>query len=134
MRKILLDTNAYAAYLGGDSAVPDVMVDADVVYLSIFVLGELYAGFKGGRREIENYHILKKFIKKPSVVVLDAGDETAEIFGEIKNNLKIAGAPLPINDVWIAAHAVETGSVVVTYDAHFLKIPGIRVWYRIKNQ
>ena len=55
MRKILLDTNAYAAYLGGDSAVWDVIVNAGVIYLSIFVLGELDAGFKGSRREVENY-------------------------------------------------------------------------------
>ena len=60
--------------------------------------------------------------------ILEADQETAEIFGEVKNNLKTAGAPLPINDVWIGAHAMETGSIIVTYDRHFSKIAGIRLW------
>ena len=128
MRKILLDTNAYSSFLAGDRAVLDALGEADTVLLSIFVLGELYAGFKGGRREIENISILKKFIAKPSVRVLDADNETAEVFGMIKNALKNAGNPIPINDVWIAAHAMEAGAVLVTYDRHFFKVPGIRIW------
>ena len=51
-----------------------------------------------------------------------------KIFGKLKNDLKLAGTPLPINDVWIASHAMETGSVIVTYDRHFFRIPGVRVW------
>jgi predicted nucleic acid-binding protein len=50
------------------------------------------------------------------------------VFGEVKNNLKNAGAPIPINDAWIAAHALETGSEIVTYDAYFKNIPGLRLW------
>jgi hypothetical protein len=42
------------------------------------------------------------------------------MFGQVKFNIKRSGKPLPINDVWIAAHALETGSVVVSYDTHFL--------------
>ena len=49
-------------------------------------------------------------------------------YAEIFTSLKAAGTPLPINDVWIAAHALETGSVVVTYDTHFKSIPGLRLW------
>lgn len=128
MKKILLDTNAYTSYLTGDPAVLDALAEAQIIYLSIFVLGELYAGFKGGNREIENHKILRTFIHKPPVNILEANNETAEIFGKVKNGLKTAGTPLPINDVWIAAHAMETGSVIVTYDLHFSKVPGIRLW------
>ena len=128
MKRILLDTNAYASFLAGDQAVLEALADAGTVYLSVFVLGELYAGFKGGTREIENIAILKKFISKPSVSLLDANNETAEIFGMIKNALKNAGTPIPINDVWIAAHAMEVGAVVITYDHHFTRVPGIRLW------
>ena len=109
MKKILIDTNAYASFLAGDRAVLDALAETETVYLSIFVLGELYAGFKGGNREIENIAILKKFISKPTVSILDANNETAEIFGMLKSALKSAGTPLPINDVWIAAHAMEIG-------------------------
>ncbi len=128
MKKILLDTNAYVSYLAGDHAVLNALAESEIIYMSIFVLGELYAGFKGGNQEVENHQILQTFIRKPSVNILEADQETAEIFGEVKNNLKTAGAPLPINDVWIGAHAMETGSIIVTYDRHFSKIAGIRLW------
>ena len=49
----------------------------------------------------------------------------------VKQELKKAGTPLPINDVWIAAHALETGSILVTYDENFKKIAGIRRWHKV---
>lgn len=127
MKKVLLDTNAYISYLGGDQDVLHILIDAETTFMSIFVLGELYAGFKGGRREKENIRILQAFLGKPSVVILNAGSETAEIFGMIKDSLKRAGTPIPINDVWIASHALETGAVMITYDKHFTVVPGLRL-------
>lgn len=128
MKKVLLDTNAYVRFLGGDEKVLEALAGAEIVYLSIFVQGELFAGFQGGNKAVENKKILRDFLNKPTVRTLDATSETAEIFGLLKNTLKKAGTPLPINDVWIAAHALETGSVVVTYDSHFTKVQGLRLW------
>lgn len=99
--------------------------------MSVFVLGELHAGFAGGAKKRENKDTLQRFLMKPSVKILNATTETAEVFGQVKFNLKRSGNPLPINDVWIAAHALETGSVVVTYDTHFESIPGLRLWERV---
>jgi tRNA(fMet)-specific endonuclease VapC len=45
MNKVLLDTNAYGAYLQGDQKVLNTLADANTTFISIFVLGELYAGF-----------------------------------------------------------------------------------------
>ena len=128
MKRILLDTNAYVRFLSGDQNVLNVLARADIVYMSIFVLGELYAGFKGGEKELENKNLLEKFLRKPTINILNASIETAEVFGEMKNALKVAGTPLPINDVWIAAHSLENGAVLVTYDRHFKKIAGLRLW------
>jgi len=128
MKRVLLDTNAYVGFLSGDHDVLDSMSKASIVYMSIFVLGELYAGFRGGNKESENKAILDRFLSKPSVRILDATSETSEVFGQVKDLLKTAGTPIPINDVWIAAHGIETGSVILTYDAHFKKISGIRLW------
>ena len=128
MRQVLLDTNAYARLLAGDERVLAVLAGADRVYMSVFVLGELNAGFRAGKKRPENRRILERFLEKPSVAVLEATRETAEIFGIVKNSLRKAGKPIPVNDVWIAAHALETGSVLVTYDAHFRAVPGLRVW------
>lgn len=128
MNKIILDTNCYAAYLAGDQEVLQALTEAKITFMSIFVLGELYAGFKGGTREKENREILRTFLKKSSVITLNASIETAELFGTVKDTLKQAGRPIPINDVWIAAHALEYGAVLVTRDKHFLNIPGLRLW------
>ncbi len=128
MKKIILDTNAFSSYLRGDEKVLDTLVKADIVYMPAIVLGELFTGFTGGAKETWNKDILSKFLNKPRVEVLDVTIETSEIFGMIYNTLKKAGSLIPINDVWIAANTMETGSVLVTYDSHFNKIPGLRLW------
>ena len=128
MKKIILDTNAYSSFLTGDDKVLAALAQARITYMSIFVLGELYSGFKGGTQEQRNLKILTDFLHKQTVITIDATAETAEIFGTIKNSLKKAGKPLPINDVWIASHAIETGAVIVTYDNHFHQIAGLRIW------
>jgi tRNA(fMet)-specific endonuclease VapC len=69
-----------------------------------------------------------RFSRKPTVKILNATSETAKVFGMVKQGLRIAGTPLPINDVWIAAHTLETGSTLITYDSHFNKIGGLRLW------
>jgi tRNA(fMet)-specific endonuclease VapC len=128
MNKVMLDTNAYTRLLTGDTAVLDALAAAGTVYMSVFVLGELYAGFRGGSKRQRNLALLEDFLQQPAVTVLDANRETAEIFGWLKASMKKAGTPLPINDVWIASHAMEAGAVLMTYDAHFKNIPGLRIW------
>ena len=128
MSRILLDTNAYAHLLAGNDSIATEVAEAEQVYLSVFVLGELITGFRGGSKFDENRKILKAFLAKPTVKFLSAGSETAEIFGQIKNNLRKQGKPIPINNVWIAAHAMETGSVLISLDRHFNLIPGLRLW------
>lgn len=131
MKQIILDTNAYTGLLSGDEQILGVVASAEVVFMSIFVLGELHAGFWGGSKQRQNHDLLRRFIARPSVKILNATVETAEVFGALKNTLKQAGTPLPINDVWIAAHGIESGSVIVTNDQHFRKIAGIRLWDRL---
>lgn len=128
MKKILLDTNAYTKLLAGAEEVLDAVGAAEIVYMSVFVLGELYAGFAGGSREKENKDTLHSFLLKPIVKILNATSETAEVFGLLKSNLTKAGTPVPISDVWIASHGMETGSTVITYDKHFKKMAGLRLW------
>ena len=128
MKSVVIDTNAYTRLLAGAEDVLDVIGTAEIVYMSIFVLGELYAGFAGGTQERDNKNALDSFLLKPTVKILNATSETAKVFGMVKQDLKRAGTPLPINDVWIAAHALETGSTLITYDRHFKKIAGLRRW------
>ena len=87
-----------------------------------------FAGFKGGGRDKQNRQTLREFLDLPTVKRLFATEETADIFGTVKDGLRRQGTPLPINDVWIASHALETGSVLVTYDMHFNRVQGLRCW------
>ncbi len=128
MKNILLDTNAYTRFLVGETAVLEVLGFAETVYMSIFVLGELYVGFAAGTKKRENKEVLNHFLQKHTVKILNATSETAEVFGFLKSQLRKARTPLPINDVWIAAHGIETGSVLTTYDTHFKKVSGLRLW------
>lgn len=128
MKKILLDTNAYSHFLRGDNHVLEAISKAETVYLSIIVIAELLAGFKAGSKERQNKIWLQEFLSKSTIQTIDVTMETAEIFSEIKHSLALSGTPLPINDVWIASHAVETGSTLITYDSHFALISKVRVW------
>lgn len=74
------------------------------------------------------YHLQKLFISKSTVKILHATAETSEVFAFVKNGLKRKGKPIPINDVWISAHAIESGSVLITYDNHFSGVDGLRVF------
>lgn len=126
MSKILLDTNAYIHLLLGNQDVFDELLKANRVFMSAIVLGELYAGFYGSRKESENRMRLDNFLRKRSVDQLPVTRESAEIFGEVKNRLKKIGKPIPINDVWIAAHTIESGSKLITFDQHFQALQGLR--------
>jgi len=128
MKKVALDTNAYSRLAAGEEALLEVLGDADVVYVSVFVLGELFAGVRGGRHERQNRKTLREFLATPTVKLLLATEETAEVFGTLKDALRREGTPLPINDVWIAAHALEVGATLLSFDAHFERVHGLRRW------
>jgi len=126
VKTIVLDTNAYSGYSAGNEAVLREILAADRVLLSTVVLGELYFGFLGGTKLEQNRHLLKAFLGKPGVEVFGMTEETSEIFGELQDALKRKGTPIPINDVWIAAQSIEAGATLVTPDAHFGQIAGLR--------
>lgn len=128
MKKIILDTNAYTKLLLGDEQILQALGNADSIFMPVIVLGELFAGFRGGAKEKSNRELLEQFLMKPRVEIVAIDKDTAEIFGEIKYNLTRAGTPLPINDIWIAACAIEVGAIIISYDDHFLKIPKVRLW------
>jgi tRNA(fMet)-specific endonuclease VapC len=125
--KILLDTNAYSKFMNGDHSIFNCIVESEIVYMSTVVIGELYAGFIGGKKCTENVTDLKRFLLKEDVKIINVTVETAEIFGEIKSELSKKGKMIPLNDIWIAAHAIETGSKIVTSDQHIQNIKGIRL-------
>ena len=76
-----------------------------------------------GSRTAGNERQLRSFLRKPSVAILDVTAETAQRYAEIDGYLWSKGRPIPRNDVWIAASALEHGCVLITGDAHFRELP-----------
>jgi predicted nucleic acid-binding protein len=101
----------------------DVLRRSETVAVSAVVLGELYSGFRAGNRWAENTAQLAQFLSKPSVRVLNVTEETALRYAEVDVYLRKKGQPIPRNDVWIAAVALEHGLQLLTLDVHFREIP-----------
>jgi tRNA(fMet)-specific endonuclease VapC len=131
MRAILLDTNAYTAFMLGAAEVVDVVAHADSLYLNSIVLGELLGGFAAGTREPKNRAELARFLVSPRVKVLPITVDTADSYALIYAGLRRKGHPIPTNDLWIAASAMEHGAALLTRDAHFSHIDGLRCGQRL---
>ena len=129
--KLLLDTNAYVALMKGHSGVANKVRRAEQVFLSAVVAGELIFGFRNGLRYEKKIGELEDFLGNRFVEFLPVSCTTADRFGRIAASLRQKGTPLPSNDIWIAAHAIESGSELLSFDRHFEKIEGL-VWLRIK--
>ena len=130
MKRILLDTNSYSLYIKGDHPLVKEVKEADKIAISSVSVGELYAGFHRGNQFKANEDILLSFLQNKYVETLPITEHTARIYGKIVSALHKAGKPIPTNDIWIAAHAIEFDSILVSYDKHFLEIEGLRLWER----
>jgi tRNA(fMet)-specific endonuclease VapC len=127
--KLLLDTNAYAALARGESGLAEQVRRAERILLSAIVAGELLYGFRQGNRFDANRRQFDAFLARPFVEWVPVGLTTADRFARIMTALRRKGRPIPTNDAWIAAHAMETGAELVSRDAHFAAIDGL-VWSR----
>jgi tRNA(fMet)-specific endonuclease VapC len=128
--KLLLDTNAYVALMRGDKGTAGRVRRAERVFVSAIVAGELVFGFRNGSRFDENMADLESFLDNPFVEFLPVSLITADRFGRIAALLRRKGAPIPTNDIWIAAHALEYGAELLSFDRHFEAIEGL-VWTRL---
>lgn len=129
MMRVLLDTSAYSAFMLGHPELKVALQRADEIYLTPVVLGELLAGFIRGKWRRKNEREIRAFLSSPRVQVIDLDEETAQRYAVILNGLWKAGTPIPTNDIWIAASAMQHGLRVLTRDAHYQKVAQIVVDY-----
>lgn len=126
MSPVAIDTNAYTAFKRGDAAVLAVLRHAEEIQLGSIVLGELLAGFAAGSRETQNRAELTRFLDTPRVRLVPCGPVTADFYALIYAALRRQGRPIPTNDMWIAASCMEHGAALLTLDAHFRHVGGLR--------
>jgi tRNA(fMet)-specific endonuclease VapC len=123
--RFLLDTNIVIALLEGEAAVQDQLSQADEVFVSSIALGELYFGAGKSGRPQANRARVDEFARDS--VVMGCDTDIARRYGEVKNALRLRGRPIPENDIWIAAVALQHGLTLVTRDEHFNKVDGLAV-------
>lgn len=122
--KYLLDTNIVIALFAEDPSVRKHMAKASEIFIPATVIGELFYGaFKSGRPKANTARI-EEFAASNTVLACDIA--TGREYGQIKNLLHKKGHPIPENDVWIAAIAMEHGLTLVSRDEHFKKIDGLK--------
>jgi len=125
MRRIAIDTNIYVGFKNKQAAIIELFQNCDYIGMDITVIAELYAGFMLGDREKKNREELATFLNSPRVEILPHDLATAEYYALIVKELKLKGKPIPTNDIWVAATAMQHGLALFSADRHFESIKGL---------
>lgn len=121
--RVVLDTSAYSHFRANHPEVVDRIATADLVCVPTTVLGELEAAFRMGRRASDNRTKLESFLQEDFVSVVSVTSDVARRYGELFVELRRAGTPIPVNDIWIAAATIDAGAHLLTFDTDFDRIP-----------
>ena len=118
--KHLLDTNIIISLFDGNKEIADKIFKSPQIYTSSVVLGELHVGINRVSNKAKHLKKLTEFLELCSI--LDIDSDTATHYGRCKALLFKKGKPIPSNDVWIAATALQHGLTLVSNDKHFKEI------------
>jgi len=125
VKRVLIDTNIYIEAMFGNPEIVQKLQKVDMIGLSAISIGELLAGFKIREKQSEQVSQFEEFLDSPRVELCSVTYSTADFYSEIYLNLRKAGTPIPTNDIWIAATALEHGFRIFTIDKHFQNIVGL---------
>lgn len=130
--RILLDSNAYSNLKRGHHGVAGIVRGAERILMPHVVIGELLFGFRNGSRPESNTRDLHAFLDNPYVSIAATSLTTADRYARIAAALRAKGRPIPTNDIWIAAHTMETGADLVSFDRHFDRVEGL-AWIHVSG-
>lgn len=123
--KFLLDTNIVIGLFGSDPGIIARMPHSDKISIPCIVIGELCYGVNKSLRPKENLERVEDFAHRNTVLGCD--ETTGKIYGSIKDGLRRKGRPIPENDIWIAAIALQYDLILVTRDEHFQGIGQLKM-------
>jgi len=121
---LILDTNALSAFVDGDAAVGDALRQQARVCIPVIVLGEFRYGIAQSRHRAAYEEWLQAELNHFEVLAVTA--RTAATYATLRVALKEQGTPIPANDAWIAALALQHELPVLTRDRHFDTVPGVK--------
>lgn len=127
MRRIILDTNVLIALLRNPYDFAHLFRVDDVAVLTPTVIGEFASGITATRHGEESRRAFEEFLRNPAVEELPTTSSTALAYAQVYRSLKNQGTPIPTNDIWIAAAALEHGYPLLTRDRHFRNVQGINL-------
>jgi tRNA(fMet)-specific endonuclease VapC len=123
--EILFDTNALTAWLRDADELFGVLSKDVRPAVPVIVLRELFYGIGKSSHAAENRLLLERALKGMRVIAPDF--RTAEIYGDVCLKLRMKGRPIPTNDMWIAAIALQHNLDLLTRDAHFQEIDALNI-------
>jgi tRNA(fMet)-specific endonuclease VapC len=121
---VILDTNGLSALAEGEPALEPLLRKATQVAIPVIVLGEYRYGIAQSRDRKQYEEWLATYLSR--FRILDVDEETTIFYRDVPTELKIAGTPIPANDVWIAALCRQHRLPLLSRDSHFDAVPGIR--------
>lgn len=121
---MILDTNALSALADGAEALVAAATEADVLALPVVVLGEFEFGIATSRYRARYAAWLERLVAVSRVLSVDRA--TASEYARIRAALRAKGRPIPANDTWIAALALQHALPILGRNTHFDEVPGVR--------
>jgi tRNA(fMet)-specific endonuclease VapC len=122
---VLLDTSVVVRHFRNGNTLASKFAAYEELYLPQVALAELYAGAFRSARPEKNLQQITLFLEAVDVLLPD--ETTPEIYGRISAHLAHSGTPIPQNDIWIAAIALQSSLPLATADKHFQNVNGLKV-------
>lgn len=113
----LLDTSIVIKIFAKDKEILKKVGQCSEVFIPTIVIGELYYGAYNSTKVKGNIKRIEQLTQTTSI--LDCNIETSREYGAIKKDLKSKGTPIPENDIWIAAIALQHDLPLAGRDQHF---------------
>jgi tRNA(fMet)-specific endonuclease VapC len=120
--RILLDTNRYRDFCVGAPEAVERLRAAELVCMAFVTLAELRSGFLAGTAGRPNERNLALFLNRPRVRILWPDEQTTHHYARLFLQLRKQGTPIPTNDIWIAALAIQHDMVLFSRDIHFERL------------
>ena len=131
--RLSVDTNAVIAYRECIPIVRTLIAGADILFLHVIVLCELFHGALNSAKPQKNEQVTHKISVQSIPVPID--DAIAIRYATVRLQLKKIDRPIPENDIRVATTCLELGAPRLTRDGYFDHIHSLAVinWRKYEN-
>jgi len=120
---MILDTNALSAFVDGEAGIGEALRREVRAAIPVIVLGEFRYGIAESRHRTVYEAWLETHLSHFEILTIT--DKTAIAYAGLRVALRRLGRPIPANDAWIAALALQHRLPVLSRDEHFDAVAGI---------